>query len=136
MSDELPIVLRPMTEGDRLYVKNSFVKSFGDSPWGQSMAKGVYRAGHSKVADKWIDSASVLIACPEDDPSTILGWACTDRDVVHYVYVRSKLRKQGIASMLLAPYLDKHRAVEYTHPCSWMPIPDNWTWNPYRGFLG
>jgi GNAT superfamily N-acetyltransferase len=121
-----------MAETDRLYVLNSLVKSYGESPFAQSLPKSVYRAGHSRLAEHLIARSRVLIACDPSDTGTILGWCATEGDILHFCYVRSAVRRRGIAKKLLAPYL-KTRAI-YSHSAPWLRLPDQWVRDPYAQF--
>lgn len=128
-STDLPVTLRPAAESDRLYILNSWVKSYGDSPWAQSMPKSVYRDGHSRLVEALYPRCRVLVACDPEVRDTILGWCATEGDTVHYCYTRAAVRRRGIAKKLLAPYITKR--ANYSHPANWLKLPSIWTWSPY-----
>jgi hypothetical protein len=125
----LPVSIRPAVESDRLFILNSFVKSFGDSHFAQSLPKSFYREGHSRLVEALYPRCRALIACDPSDPDTILGWALTEGNVIQFCYVRASVRRRGIATALLKPYLDK--PAFYTHPCPHIKLPAKWSWNPY-----
>lgn len=60
------------------------------------------------------EGAEVIVACDADDPDFILGWACVEGDVLHYVYVRQAARGLGVARKLLAGRRVT-RATHWTH---------------------
>ena len=41
------------------------------------------------------------VACSEQDSDQILGWTCIEGDVLHYVYVKRRVRGEGVAQALL-----------------------------------
>lgn len=85
-----------------------------------SYPKGVYYGSHTpinpkddyKVKSKWfkefylkvkdqLASSTILIACPTDDQSTILGYAIITGTTLEFVYTKELFRNQGIATLLL-----------------------------------
>lgn len=46
--------------------------------------------------------ATFIVATDPSDTEQILGWICFEGSVVHYVYVKSAFRRQGIARTLFA----------------------------------
>jgi GNAT superfamily N-acetyltransferase len=131
----LPISLRPSEPGDRGFILDSWIRSYRDSPWARMMGHA-YTDGHDALIKRILGRSAVLVACYDADPETILGWACTERDVVHYVYVKHKLRRRGIARMLLGPFVS--REVRYTHMLPAKPgndngwsVPQGWRFDPY-----
>lgn len=47
--------------------------------------------------------ARVDIAAWEQDPMFIVGWACSEGETLHYVWVRKDFRGKGIARQLVGP---------------------------------
>ena len=89
--------------------------------------------GHWGVVDRCLTGPRVvLVAHPEGDEDTILGWTCAELDVLHYVYVKAPFRRLGIARTLLGRYKP---LTTCTH---WTPVIREWasrgrayTFNPY-----
>jgi GNAT superfamily N-acetyltransferase len=78
-----------------------------------------------------------VVARLEDEPTSICGWACFGHDVVHYVFVRPRWQRLGIAKLLLQPFADRPQ-VFYTHKTrdlGAVRVPDNWIYNPYMALL-
>lgn len=135
---ELPVLLRPLAEGDVNFVLNSWLKSYEDSGWTKVAGKAYWK-GHRIAILRLIRSAHVVIACDPEDHDTILGWACTNGRYVHYVYVKRAFRRYGLAKRLLADHVKMLSPVVYTH--RWNPIlhlipPANWTYDPYPALIG
>lgn len=128
----LPIVLRPMESSDRGFV----VMTWMHSAYGRRCTGPADRNGTKRLANALIERCPVTIAGWDRNPSTILGWCCTARDVIHYVWVKGTdtevdadgtvkpgqdrgYRRQGLASFLLRDYLSRNGII-YTHSPSFM----------------
>ena len=89
----------------------------------------------------------LIIAHVPDEPDAILGWAATEAasgrnatPCLHYIYVRSAARRQGVARRMVGVVHD----IEYTHvaPARWPPeggavglpvvVPRGWVLNVGR----
>lgn len=119
----MTIRLRPGEANDFGFVIDSWIRSYRDSPWAR-LAGTCYVAGHDALIKRLMTRSATTVACYEADPDTILGWACTEGRIVHYVYVKHSLRRKGIARMLLTPYLTRG-GVAYTHLLPSKPKNDN-----------
>ena len=114
------------------FVTDSWVSCDRDAPDGWrsrglsiSAAKGIVRGilGASTV--------ELRIACVPDDDEAILGWACLEPSVVHYIYLRAKFGVAGTdGAAMLRRLLERMRGPgEYTHqPGGKMRIPRGWTY--------
>jgi GNAT superfamily N-acetyltransferase len=101
----LQFVLRNMTENDKPFIYNSFLKSFkenSDSTW---VSNGLYYRGQTEVVDFLLSSCNVLIACFPEDPEEILAYTLyqVEKDVLvlHYIYTRRSFQKTGIAREII-----------------------------------
>jgi len=92
--------------------------------------------GHKKLVRDILarPDTALLVACHPDDPDTILGWACTGPDVVFYVFVKRDVRRVGVASSLLAPYVESPREVVYTHRGNIEP-PPHFIYDHHRNYF-
>jgi ribosomal protein S18 acetylase RimI-like enzyme len=129
MGDDRAWLIRDALPSDLAYVKNTWVKSFGDSPWGQSLNRAVYREGHSRLVEALTERCAIAIACDTEDTDVVFGWLAYEGGVVHFCYVREAMRRQGIARSLLGDKADV--AQQYTHPAGRVRVPPKWVWNPY-----
>lgn len=128
----LPVLLRPVRPEDHPYIVDSWLISNR----GSSIARD---AGHAYVHDmkwlirQWLERAAVLVAVDEDAQGAIWGWAATSGSTVLYVYVREQFRRQGIAKMLLAPFLARDGVIYCARPHREIPIPRGWRYSFLAG---
>lgn len=98
------VVLRAGEASDHAFVTDSWLKSF----WQQKIA---HDAGDRYIHDMkwlvraWLARCSLLVACDPEDTAAIWGWAVTRGDTILYVFVREQFREQGLAKLLLHPFL-------------------------------
>jgi GNAT superfamily N-acetyltransferase len=86
------------------------------SPQTKHVPREIYFREHHKVLDGiFARSPTIKLATMPDDSNVVFGWAVTENDTVHYVYVKPDFRRYGIARALLAHV---PRPFTYTH----------WTW--------
>ena len=99
-SDDYRVLLRRPRSSDQSYVA---------STWAHSL-RSTGRAGVGKpdaLIDRMLDNSAVkvMLAVEPSDDERILGWiaytAMPRAIIVHYVYVRDKVRGRGIAHALL-----------------------------------
>src|SRR5690242_1593203 len=81
---DLPLVLRPMEKTDRGHVLTTWVTESR----GRRCEEPMHSRGQMRLAEALIERCPVTIAAFDEDPSVIIGWACTSIDTVHFVYVR------------------------------------------------
>lgn len=117
------------------FVVASWRRSYADSPFARMMGDA-YREGHEALIKHLLARFPVLVACDPEDHETIWGWACTGPGAVHYVYVKRKLRRQGVARRLVAPFVG--RDTSYSHMLTFgardVVIPHGWRFNFYEVF--
>lgn len=67
------------------------------------LSNAVYYRSQTALLDYLLGSSSVrvVVARSPVDPLVIRGWACGDSGALHYCYVKSVCRRQGIANALL-----------------------------------
>lgn len=86
-----------MTPADRPFVATSWVQNYRKHA---GLAPQVYAQGAVPLIDMLLHRCPTVVAYFDDTPDEILGWATTDGDVLHYVYVKAAYRHQGIGSSL------------------------------------
>ncbi len=97
--------IRPSVSADKNLILATFLRGlyYGDS-WYSMIPKDIFMKNYSMVAEALLNSPNtrVTIACLPDDPNVILGYSILSADclTVHYVYVKSAWRKQGIGKAL------------------------------------
>jgi hypothetical protein len=117
---------RPPEASDLNFILSSWAESFRKSPWSGALSDKLYfdscRAHVEEVLSRPTCQVLCLVAPGEKPPHDILGYACWQPGVLHYVYVKHLFRKTGIAKSLLSRigitggiYTFKTRAaIEYT----------------------
>ena len=80
------------------------------------------------------EHSRLFVAHVPGEPSAILGWAVLEqgtRACLHYVYVRSAARRQGVARALLGDAAPL--ALDYSHVAPrGVDVPSRWTLNLKR----
>ena len=103
---KIPHFVRPMTEGDLNFIRNSWLKSYALSNFRRYMTPQVYYSEHSDLVNDLLPKASTLLACDPEDETHIYAYICFelcgDVLVIHYCYVKELYRKLGLASKLIS----------------------------------
>lgn len=111
-----------MSPDDRGYIIRSWTLSLRNQfPFSEMCPDAISK--YAKRVEALIDTADVLVACDEQKPSLIYGFICfetgkylgVEAPTLHYAYVRSKFRKNGIANQLFAAAFNKGDRITYTH---------------------
>lgn len=93
------IYIRRPRPTDQSYIASTWVNSL-------IQVRGNTKSESNALVDRMLDDPAVrlLLAVEPSSMDTILGWLCytpmPSSRIVHYVYVRDKLRLRGIASAL------------------------------------
>lgn len=151
------IVLRPANDNDRGYVLKSWVL-------GHSYTADAFHAGPNYMPAMWrttelvLDRSQCLVACASQAPEVVLGFAVVETGpIVHYVFTRPDVRRQGIARTLMATLRNtdgvRISALPVDHSCikgrivvvprrkdgpppPQVPIPASWVYDPWARWLG
>ena len=99
----MTVHITPATEADKPFIYSSWLKSYREAPHNGALPNRVYYRAQTALIDELLDSPTVrvLVARSPVDALIIRGWGCADGPVLHYVYVKSVCRRQGIADALL-----------------------------------
>src|SRR4051812_31804896 len=105
------LILRPGEPADHNFVRKAWLRSYADSAWARAMtpredwSRGTtspaYWQGHHAVVDMLLDRGSLTVATWPEDTWTIVGFAVTENDILHYVYVVQDYQRNGVAKRLL-----------------------------------
>lgn len=132
------LLVRPGEPGDARYVLSSWLKSYAHGCRRARSGPQLYRERHRAAVLRLLERCAVTVAAWEEDPATILGWACTEASpseaVVHYVYVGRDFRGSGIAHLLLSPLLGSGKRVIVTHVTDDVDLPSAWEYKPWRSY--
>lgn len=105
------ISIRKATLSDMAFICNSWSKGvrFGLSTPDKCQHVDLMREipleifipSYKKVMDSILErDIDVEVACLEDDPDVILGYAITEYQILHWIFVKDVWRGQGIGKML------------------------------------
>jgi ribosomal protein S18 acetylase RimI-like enzyme len=154
-TNKLPIVIRPATEADRMYIISAWVRTFTDSVVAKHLLndhilgyyKGlldesrplasVYYYLQTELVKRLLGKYTTLVAVFEEDPELIWGFINGDPTtcVVNYVCVKQAYKRSGVATALCnALGCTKDRAVIFTHLTERVSgfIPKTWCYVPGR----
>lgn len=101
--------VRDFKPSDVSFILATFLRGlyYGDS-WFSYIPKKVFMDNYKHVANGLVSSpkVAVKVACLKEDEDVILGYSILSGtfDTVHWVYVKSAWRKQGISRALLPQF--------------------------------
>ena len=73
-NNNLPVRLRTLTEEDKPFIFNSWLKSYRFSHFGEKITNTIYFEDHHKIIENILKKAKVVVACNEEDPSQDYGY--------------------------------------------------------------
>lgn len=102
----MEILIRKRIPSDLAFVFDSWMKSWRTSKWAGVIPNHLYfETQRVLIEDLIARGAWILVAHPEGQVDTIIGWACAEqkdeRCVLHYIYVKDPFLGLGIAEKLL-----------------------------------
>lgn len=129
-------VLRNVRDEDRNYILSSWLRSYAEAPEFRSVEKRVYYRLYEPLVKAMLSRSAVAVATLPDAPDVVLGWMAIEDDALHYVLVKPRWRKLGIAKWLVGQL--EGIDLVYTHPPASVAaihmIQPNWTYDPIRRF--
>lgn len=93
--------IRNATSADTHFIHSSWFNSYWGKYARKHIERDVYAHGQDALIQKLLFRSEVLVAYFEEVPDEVLGWACLEGDVCHWVYVKGVYRRRGIASGLV-----------------------------------
>lgn len=145
MTAALDLQWREMRDEDRNYVLSSWLLSYSEAAEFRGLGRDVYTRGrahavycglYQPIIKQLVERSTVAVAYDPELPDTIIGWMAVEGDdVLHYVMVKPRFRKFGVAHWMTRD-LAAMPAV-YTHvpsPAAIRLIGDAWTYDPMRRF--
>lgn len=97
-----PIQVRLATAEDLHFVCASWFESNWKINLNHTMSYGDYRDGMNRRITKLLSNSKALVAYATVVPDEVVGYAIVDETKLHYTYVKSVYRRQGVASALLS----------------------------------
>lgn len=101
--------LRNFKDSDKNFVLATFLRGlyYGNS-WFNLVPKDIFMKEYKVIAEALISNSNtfISIACLKEDPDVILGYSIlsSNFNTIHWVYVKSNWRRNGIGSSLLPLY--------------------------------
>jgi GNAT superfamily N-acetyltransferase len=96
--------LRLYRPTDFNFIMATFLRGlyYGDS-WFSLMPKDVFMNAYKQVVEALINKHTVYVACLKEDPDVIMGYSIISKDetAMHWVFVKTVWRKQGIGRALI-----------------------------------
>lgn len=135
LSDKLQ--LRPMRPSDEHLVLSSWLRSYAaksvDALDYTGRAFGLFSTDYAPVVRALMARSSVVVACLREEPDSVVGWMAIEDDAVHYVLVKPRWRRLGVARWMLSgiallPLVFTHRTTDATK----CPIPEGWIYRRFR----
>lgn len=133
----LTISIRQGVVDDAAFIFSTWLRSYaGSSYFARKIPRKTFFAYHHQIIERIIArNATVLVATPEDDPSTILGYLVHEGPVLHYIYTKGPFRRLGIASRLIKESgldLNKSQFTHWTYDADdLLPLWPGLSYNPY-----
>ena len=143
-----------MRDDDRAYVISSWLNSYAEVGRRQRVVdraskdvldeggefrgtqRSVYFALYEPIVKQLLARSTVAVATLPENPDVVLGWMAIEDDVLHYLLVKPRWRKLGIAKWLLGQLGDINAV--FTHrPAPTVAsrlIPASWSFDPMRRF--
>ena len=134
--DGVPILIRPAGTDDHPFIVDSWVMSYRNQARARDAGRA-YLRGHKRAVRECLKRAGVRVACLEQKPSVIVGYAvieASDAPVIHYIFCKREFRGAGIAKGIIADLIDRSDVV-YTHK-AFRSAPPSWIYDPYQFHLG
>lgn len=127
---------------DRHFVLSSWMRSFekgGDEARCYADRRR-YFEDHQPVVKDILARSSVLVACLPDASDVVVGWMCVEAETLHYIQVKPRFRRSGVASWMLEQF--RNVALSYSHrtrdfgrfAMTFLPPGAPWTYRPLRKY--
>jgi GNAT superfamily N-acetyltransferase len=122
-----------MREEDRNYVLSSWLRSYAESREFRHVPRPVYFRLYEPAVKAMLERSTVVIATMPESADVVLGWLATEGEVLHYMLVKPRWRRLGIAGHLLEGM--SGLALEFTHEFpTFMHVPPSWRYDPAKRF--
>lgn len=131
-----PPHLRELNRGDEQecnLVLAGWLRTYVDQSHG--VERSVFFRLYEPLVTELIARSTVVVACMPEAHDAIYGWVVFDGTTLHYVCVKPRWQRFGIASHLLADF--QKLPVTYTHRTAdgmRLPVPGTWSYAPMARF--
>lgn len=124
-----------MADDERNLVFNSWLRSYvggGPDAGDYENVNDFYRE-YEPTVRALVDRSTMVVATLRENPDAALAWMAIEGDALHYVLVKPRWRRLGVARWMLADYVNV--PVVYTHTTSlWkrFPVSRRWKFRRWR----
>jgi GNAT superfamily N-acetyltransferase len=113
------VKLRPATDDDYPFIYDSWLRAYRGSNFAGPIADIAYYDAYRKTIDQLItrSTSRLIVASLVDVPTEMFGYCCSEQGrlpILHWCYVKSKYRQNGIGTMLLDDAIGVRRHYAYT----------------------
>lgn len=127
-----------MDPSERGLVVQAWRVSYQDAPGIKGTPADEYFPAMGARIDKLLEESAVLVALHPEDSTDVVGFAVFDGPVLHYIYVKHKVRRIGIARELLKAASLAEPLTMFTHWSRPLRNPTHrifrgMRFNPFRG---
>lgn len=119
-----------MVKADEAFVFETFLRGYKrGSYYAKRIRDRRFYPAYHRVIEDLLARGRTLVACPEGDPDTILGYVIAEEakePVLHWCFVKLAWRRLGIATALIESALPEPEKAVFTHWTSWhlsVPAP-------------
>lgn len=98
--ENIPFLIRPLRRQDYAFLVDSYWRSRCDSER-PSHRHALHKKYEQALNMLIVRGAEFRIAHFAEDVDRVLGWSCVEGPILHYVFVKSPYRQQGIAKALV-----------------------------------
>lgn len=133
----LPLQWRDLRPDERVYVLSSWIKSYASNSEDSAdyHRRGVpdFGGDYAPVVRNLVARSRIIVACPVDDPSLMVGWmAIEGADTLHYLVTKPRYRRTGVAKWMVTE-LDGLPVI-YTHETrkAAQLVGPKWTYRRWR----
>jgi hypothetical protein len=127
-----PFTVRDMTDLDHAFIVESWVFSYRWHPSSKQYPTKVYVHEMKWLVRELLKRCDVKVACLVSDPETVVGYLVSSEHGIHYLLTKKSpdFTRQGVATMLLKPWLERSDVAYGSRPIADLPIPEGWSYSP------
>lgn len=93
--------------------------------------KEAYFLNYSKYIESLLQRPRAMIKLSELSDGTVLGWSFYEENIVHYIWVKKEVRRQGIAKALMPKQFDTISHITNKGINIWVSKFPNVRFNPF-----
>ena len=85
------------------FINNTWLYSLYNGSQYSNMEKDTFMREYRQTIGTLMSKpgVTVTVACLQDDENVIVGWACWESDILHFIYMKKMWRRNGIHFQLI-----------------------------------